>query len=335
MKVDHPNLGDVVNTAYLPGIIKYVDTAEDLCSVEVDGVMYVSIPLFYHCTPDSILRSNGALEGASDAFEVNDQVIVQCTKNTSTSINAVRVVGFVSGLKPCLESCCLNRTGATKVEGAEWQSVNLANYIYYQQYPTPPNEYFSINCNADEIKISTPGFASGWVGFTLSFNYSIPLPGVPLNKHFLLEMLYEQSITGFGISYGGTLYSPYMQCNVVTPIWIASNPDEDNAFRYWLHRAVGSGGGFPPGFFTDCGTYVVPETCFCAVITPRVYGAINFQFSVIATGSGNIGNQVSMGPSFFRIAKFRWIEVNIGDINPGYQGELTAYGASCPYASMV
>ncbi len=97
-KIDHPNIGDVAKTKYLTGTITAL-TALDTCSVLLPlGIGIVTgVPIYYHCTNNSILLSSGALEGSSGAFAIDDQVIVQIQDGFA------RVMGHADGAKrPCV-----------------------------------------------------------------------------------------------------------------------------------------------------------------------------------------------------------------------------------------
>ena len=83
--------------------IKKLDYTMDTCDIiildkdknETDEE-YNNVPIFYHCEPEAKQRSNGALEGASAAFELGDNVLVRFEEGTPI------VVARLDGLKPCL-----------------------------------------------------------------------------------------------------------------------------------------------------------------------------------------------------------------------------------------
>lgn len=105
--LDHKNIGEVLETVYLAGIIKSVAPPDpdplltDLCSVEVGNNTYTGIPIYYHCSPTSVLKANGALTDAGTAFAEDDEVIVQAKRSSSGVLSELRVVGFVTGLQSC------------------------------------------------------------------------------------------------------------------------------------------------------------------------------------------------------------------------------------------
>jgi hypothetical protein len=100
-RYEHENFGSVQDHTFMKGIITSVDSENDTADVTVSGGSNGSgVPIFYHCDPDSEERSNGAIEGASSGFASDDEVIVMCTVDGSP----VRIVGFVDGIKECIQT---------------------------------------------------------------------------------------------------------------------------------------------------------------------------------------------------------------------------------------
>jgi hypothetical protein len=93
---DFTDIGDVLNYELLKGIITAIDSATDTCMVNVGGVVVPAL-LFYHCEPDSIARENGAIEGASGGFSVDDEVIVLVNNDKSV----IKVIGHTDGIRHC------------------------------------------------------------------------------------------------------------------------------------------------------------------------------------------------------------------------------------------
>ncbi len=108
---DHPDLGEVTRHYYFKGEILELDTGNDLAKVTVPALPgipggYNWIPIYYHCEPDSTLRSNGALEGSALAFKSGDQVVVRYRFRTGHWV-PVHVVGFADGsIEPCGKRTC-------------------------------------------------------------------------------------------------------------------------------------------------------------------------------------------------------------------------------------
>ena len=102
--INHANIGEVQKTAYLVGTITSVDSEFDTaCFTGIGACPPGSdIPIFYHCEPDSELRSNGALEGASGAFAEDDEVIIQCEITGANTYVPLKVMGFTDKPKSCL-----------------------------------------------------------------------------------------------------------------------------------------------------------------------------------------------------------------------------------------
>ena len=102
-KFNHPNIGNVLKHVYLTATVTEVDGAND--TVNFTGIdpcpNAENIPLFYHCEPDSALRDNGALEGASGAFAIGDEVIVMCEIESAEHYIPLKVIGFTDKAKAC------------------------------------------------------------------------------------------------------------------------------------------------------------------------------------------------------------------------------------------
>jgi hypothetical protein len=93
---DFKDIGDVLDFDILRGTITAIDSATDTCTVTVDGDSLEAL-LFYHCEPDSILRDNGAIEGAAAGFAVDDEVIVMVRKDQKV----VKVIAHIDGVRHC------------------------------------------------------------------------------------------------------------------------------------------------------------------------------------------------------------------------------------------
>ncbi|WP_218250792.1 hypothetical protein [Candidatus Magnetobacterium casense] len=85
-----------------------VDYTNDTCDVvELDDdlndtcIVHLNVPIYYHCWPDMTLRANGALEGSSSAFEVNDKVVIQSRYDLSSNFVPWAVLSFYDKKKPC------------------------------------------------------------------------------------------------------------------------------------------------------------------------------------------------------------------------------------------
>ncbi len=96
---DFKNIGEVLDFELLKGTIATLDSATDTCTVTVGGENLTAL-LFYHCAPDKVLRSNGAITGAAKGFDVDNEVIVLINSDKTV----VKVIGHVSGITKCKES---------------------------------------------------------------------------------------------------------------------------------------------------------------------------------------------------------------------------------------
>jgi hypothetical protein len=90
------DIGNVLDYDYYQGTITEITSDDDTCKVDIAGEV-VDAVLFYHCTKDSPLRSNGAIEGAAAGFAVGDTVYVM-RKNDDSEI---KVVAHTDGVRPC------------------------------------------------------------------------------------------------------------------------------------------------------------------------------------------------------------------------------------------
>ena len=95
---DFKNIGEVLDFELLKGTIATLDSAADTCTVTVGGDIVTAL-LYYHCTPASELRDNGAISGAAKGFKVGDEVIVLINKEKTS----IKVIGHTDGIRRCEE----------------------------------------------------------------------------------------------------------------------------------------------------------------------------------------------------------------------------------------
>ncbi len=96
-KIKFKNIGDLLDYEYLSGVIDTLNGSEDTCHVTIEGLMYFDVPIFYHCSEDSEVRSNGAIEGAAAGFQEEDRVIVL----RKISNKQMLVIGHVEKARAC------------------------------------------------------------------------------------------------------------------------------------------------------------------------------------------------------------------------------------------
>ena len=70
------NIGTLQSYEYLIGKITEVDVDNDTCDLTIGEDSYSAVPIFFHCSPESEERANGALLGAAKAFREDDEVVV-------------------------------------------------------------------------------------------------------------------------------------------------------------------------------------------------------------------------------------------------------------------
>jgi len=95
--INYDNVGEVLKHEFLRGVIQTVDSATDTCTVTVAGRSVTAL-LFYHCTPESAIRDNGAIEGAAGGFKEDDEVLVQTNRDDPTEY---LVVAHLDGVRLC------------------------------------------------------------------------------------------------------------------------------------------------------------------------------------------------------------------------------------------
>ncbi len=100
-RIDHPDLGDIINSQYRTATIVSVDAALDTAEIDSSLGNFLAVPIFYHCTPGATTRSNGALEGGSAAFAASDEVVVLFQPDSNGNPVAKYIMGFVDGIKAC------------------------------------------------------------------------------------------------------------------------------------------------------------------------------------------------------------------------------------------
>jgi hypothetical protein len=95
--LNYENVGALVEYDYLQGTISALYPDDD--TADVSGVCgnLSRIPIFYHCHPDSVARSNGALEGSASGFREGDLVVVLKTsgdaKSNLYSLDKIKLTG--------------------------------------------------------------------------------------------------------------------------------------------------------------------------------------------------------------------------------------------------
>lgn len=93
------NIGHVLRTFYVTGIIDHVSTSDDTASVIISGQLYNDVPIYYHCSQSSTVRENGALQGSALAFSSGNEVIVLV--ELSGEDKTYKVVAHTDGRVPC------------------------------------------------------------------------------------------------------------------------------------------------------------------------------------------------------------------------------------------
>ena len=93
------NIGELQGYEYLKGVVTAVDFDLDTCTLTIGEAGYSSVPIFYHCSDDEIELENGAIEGGSLGFAVDDEVLV--LKQRDGLEDKIFVIGHVDGARHC------------------------------------------------------------------------------------------------------------------------------------------------------------------------------------------------------------------------------------------
>lgn len=93
------NIGHVLRTRYVIGIINQVYSEDDTADISIETQEFKSVPIYYHCAPDSTVRENGALQGSALAFSSGNEVIVLV--ETYDDFELHKVVAHTDGRVPC------------------------------------------------------------------------------------------------------------------------------------------------------------------------------------------------------------------------------------------
>lgn len=93
---DFVDIGDVLKYEFVEGEIITVFPDDDTCTVNIAGTVYSAL-LFWHGAPTSVLRSNGAIQGAAESFASGDSVIVMKKINASMTSDCKVIYGGAKG----------------------------------------------------------------------------------------------------------------------------------------------------------------------------------------------------------------------------------------------
>jgi hypothetical protein len=92
-KINYKDIGEIQDCRYSLATIKSVDTSTDTCVLDTGDTALI----FYHCTKDSTLRDNGAVENGATGFAEGDKVVVLRKIDGSK----IYVIAHVDGLRSC------------------------------------------------------------------------------------------------------------------------------------------------------------------------------------------------------------------------------------------
>ncbi|QWR78582.1 hypothetical protein [Candidatus Magnetomonas plexicatena] len=138
------------NLRIMWAVIDSIDSDNDTANITIldetktkTTETYQNVIFYYNCQNDMTVRSNGALEGSSMAFEKNDQLYVGYDLSGDDKTN-LKILGRLDGLKSCGESIILLIID----DSAQTSEGGSVSYILKQ---------YTINTNFSLVGIDTPG----------------------------------------------------------------------------------------------------------------------------------------------------------------------------------
>jgi len=226
---DFKDIGDVLNFDILRGTITAIDSVTDTCTVSVGGASREAL-LFYHCEPDSIIRDNGAIEGAAAGFAVDDEVIVMVRKDQEV----IKVIAHVDGVRHCAMYAVFTITSGTTKHVVVWDVKKNEPVSIPRDEPLEPLE---MPCDFDDPDFQNwylarkeedtePLFTSAtqWWGTVTTENLWITTAdSVPCNKTVTIT-------TDFG-TFEDTSYFPDLDGNVEYFINNYGDPYEESYYK--------------------------------------------------------------------------------------------------------
>lgn len=164
-RIDHPDLGDIINSQYRTATIVSVDASLDTAEITSPLGNFTAVPIFYHCEPDPTVRSNGALEGGGAPFAASDEVVVLFQPNAAGNPEAKYVVGFADGIRPC---CLFTETwGSTLTVNYPWTVTRT--YYEPSEPPVPatdsPEDFYTVSPDSLDIQPVIMGSDHGSGGY--------------------------------------------------------------------------------------------------------------------------------------------------------------------------
>jgi len=118
--INFENLGDVLDYTFCTRVIESVKSEDDTCVLSSGETALI----FYHCTPEAELRSNGAIEGSASGFSAGDEVIV-LLKDSVTY-----VVGHTDGVRHCEYYLRCRFNGNLPITGGERVLIRNKDQVY-------------------------------------------------------------------------------------------------------------------------------------------------------------------------------------------------------------
>lgn len=167
------NLGDLQKYVYLRGTITAIESADDTATVTIGDTTHTGCLIYYHCDPEAAKRDNGAIEGGSAGFAVDDEVIVMAKMNAPDAYETLWVIGHTDGVRKC------GTFGKMTFNGFDFQTDN--RYIFVLKIQDTDGTVGIIACDTEGKFRFPAGFSSA---STLSLWYVGGRPGVYVGWQF-------------------------------------------------------------------------------------------------------------------------------------------------------
>lgn len=103
-----PDISTSLSQRFQWAVITAVYSADDTADITIldnnktpTSETHKAVPIFYNCNPSVTMRSNGALQGSSAAFQVGDNVAVKFNLDSSGNPENYKIISLLSGKRPC------------------------------------------------------------------------------------------------------------------------------------------------------------------------------------------------------------------------------------------
>ncbi|KJU86690.1 hypothetical protein MBAV_001105 [Candidatus Magnetobacterium bavaricum] len=225
--------------------------------------MHRNIPIYYHCQPDIVIKSNGAIEGASSAFETDDKVILQFSWDQDQRYTPWAVVGFKDEKKPCGDKLfMIVIDDRLMTDPYDSDSSHLILTVY--SVATEVQGGFSI-LTTPAVNV-TSDMNGGLLIVQSSETNNMHLATLP-NKFTISDSLSDEP--GFGESGWNSIYLKFNH-NVIKGSYRAYNPVEGMGYNHKARRGYKIESTDSTSFYFNIKSEILsPSNCYCYVGTSQ------------------------------------------------------------------